>query len=789
MNARPVFLTCLQSFLSWRGLSRCVYRFLPVMIIVLFSPSAFATDAQQERQVAPAQSMEAGAKWFAAGNFEKAIEHWTQAVRAYQAAGNVEGQVLAVVQSVQAYAALGRYPAALDGLQTALALAEKTGNQSLIAVVTGALGNTVALAGRAGEAEHLLRSSIEIATRAENAQVAASARNNLGNLLAAQERFKEAAVFYDSAIASAREAGNRPLTMLASTNLGRTLVESKNYDEAAALLTDVQQGVNGLAANHDKAYVLISLGRLYARLAATPDPQRSEWRRRAYAAFNDALSIGDTIGDERARSYALGYLGQLYEQAQRYDDALQLTQRAIFAAQQADAPEALYRWYWQSGRVLKTQGETEQAILAYQHAVQTLQGFRQDLTADYGSARASFRQSVGPVYFELADLLLQRSAAESDAAKVRQYLVDARDTVELLKQAELEDYFQDDCVARLRAKITGIDQLAERTAAVYPVILEDRLELLVSFSDGMKRFTVPVSAATLTQDVRTFRKQLETRTTHRYYVQARTLYDWLIKPIEGELETHKVDTLVFVPDGALRTIPLAALHDGKQFLISKYAVAVTPGLQLTDPRPLPRENIELLANGLTESVQGFPPLPYVGEELSSIKQLYARSTVLQDQEFLAPKMEQQLSRTPYSIVHIASHAQFDSDLTKTFLLTYESKLSMDALEDFIGLTQFRDNAVELLTLSACQTAAGDDRAALGLAGVAVKAGARSALATLWSVNDPASAKLVYEFYRQLQLPSMSKAKALQQAQLAVLEDVRYRHPAYWSPFLLIGNWL
>lgn len=789
MNTRSAFPIPTTLFLSRHRLNRCARWFLPVTFFVLFSSSAFVAVAQQERQVAPAESMEAGAKSFAAGNFEKAIEHWTQAVRAYQAAGNVEGQALAVVQSVQAYAALGRYPAALEGLQSALALADKTGNQSLIAAVTSALGNTYALAGRADEAEQLLRSSIEIATRAENAQVAASARNNLGNLLAAQDRFKEAAVFYGGAITTAREAGNQSLTMLASTNLARTLVESKNYDEAAALLTDVQQEVNVLPVNHDKAYVLISLGRLYARLAAIFDPQRSEWGRRAYAAFNDALSIGDAIGDERARSYALGYLGQLYEEAQRYDDALQLTQRAIFAARQADAPEALYRWYWQAGRALKTQGETEQAILAYQHAVQTLQGFRQDLTADYGSARASFRQSVGPVYFELADLLLQRSAAESDALKVRQYLVDARDTVELLKQAELEDYFQDDCVARLRAKITGIDQLAERTAAVYPVILEDRLELLVSFSDGMQRFTVPVAAATLTKDVRTFRRQLETRTTHRYYVQARTLYDWLIKPIERELETRKIDTLVFVPDGALRTIPFSALHDGKQFLISMYAVAVTPGLQLTDPRPLPRENIELLANGLTESVQGFPPLPYVGEELSQIKQLYANSTVLQDREFVVPKMEQQLSRTPYSIVHIASHAQFDSDVTKTFLLTYESKLSMDALEDFIGLTRFRDNAVELLTLSACQTAAGDDRAALGLAGVAVKAGARSALATLWPVNDPASAKLVSGFYRELQIPANSKAKALQQAQLEVLEDVRYRHPAYWSPFLLIGNWL
>jgi CHAT domain-containing protein len=154
-----------------------------------------------------------------------------------------------------------------------------------------------------------------------------------------------------------------------------------------------------------------------------------------------------------------------------------------------------------------------------------------------------------------------------------------------------------------------------------------------------------------------------------------------------------------------------------------------------------------------------------------------------------PNMEKDLEATPYSIVHIASHGQFSADVDKTFLLTYEDRLSMTKLEQFLGLSKFRTEPVELLTLSACETAAGDDRAALGLAGVAIKAGARSAVATLWTVNDPASALVVSEFYRALRDPAVSKAKALQQAQLSALKDPRYRHPNYWSAFLLIGNWL
>ena len=193
-------------------------------------------------------------------------------------------------------------------------------------------------------------------------------------------------------------------------------------------------------------------------------------------------------------------------------------------------------------------------------------------------------------------------------------------------------------------------------------------------------------------------------------------------------------------------------------------------------------------NGLTKSVQGFPPLTHVGEELDAIHQAYG-GRVLKDEEFRLTNLQQALSSVPYSIVHIASHGQFAGTVDNTFLLTFDDKLTLDRLERLMALSQYRELPVELLTLSACQTAAGDERAALGLAGIAVKAGARSAVATLWSTNDRASFLLVAAFYQQLQDRRLSKAKALQQAQLTLLADRRYGHPGYWSPFLLIGNWL
>jgi CHAT domain-containing protein len=266
------------------------------------------------------------------------------------------------------------------------------------------------------------------------------------------------------------------------------------------------------------------------------------------------------------------------------------------------------------------------------------------------------------------------------------------------------------------------------------------------------------------------------------------LYDWLLRPLEADLTASRIDTLVFVPDGPLRTIPMAALHDGKQYLIEKYALAITPGLSLTDPRPIDRAHAKMLTVGVSEAVQGFPPLPNVAAELQLLRGFFKGTTLL-DREFLVSALEKELKDEPFTIVHIASHAQFSSDAGKTFLLAFDGKLTMDRLAQFVGLLKFRDDPLELLTLSACETAEGDDRAALGLAGVAIKAGARSALATLWNINDPASAELVGEFYRGLQDPSISRATALRRAQLKMLGDPRYDHPGFWSPFLLINNWL
>jgi len=300
-----------------------------------------------------------------------------------------------------------------------------------------------------------------------------------------------------------------------------------------------------------------------------------------------AVAVSEQLGDSLAHSYALGHLASLYESKRQYQEALNLTRRAIFSAQLVVAPEALFQWHWQAGRLMKKLGQPDEAIAAYRRAVYALQSIRSELTSAYGSTPASFRESIGPVYFELADLLLQRSASLA-APEQEKYLREARDAVELFKVGELRDYFRDDCVDAARSRVKGLEIVSKTAAVIYPIILPDRTELLVSLPKGLKRFVAPVSAEGLTREVRAFREFLEKRSTLEFLPHAQQLYDWLIRPLEPALVESSIDTLVFVPDGPLRTIPVSALHDGKEYLISKFAVATTPSLTLTDPRPLRR---------------------------------------------------------------------------------------------------------------------------------------------------------------------------------------------------------
>jgi CHAT domain-containing protein len=681
-------------------------------------------------------TLDEGLRAYQRGAFDEAAAQWQKAGEEFRRQANVPSQIKAMTDLAAAYQALGQQKRAVQVLEEAVEIAEHSGDRKTSMLAKSRLGAALVLNLRFERAEKLLRESLESARGEGDSQTTAGILNELGNLLAAKQKYSEALAAFRESADLARES-NRLIAAQALCNAAATAAIAGMSRDSQGLNGDALKLIEGLKASHDKALLLITTAQTDRNLKT----DRSILRARE--SLLSALQIAEAIGDRRAETYVLGYLGELYEQDKQFDAALSFSRRAAFAAQEAEMPEALYRWEWQSGRVLKAQGKADEAIAAYRRAVQTLQPIRHDITLGYGNARAhaTFRDAQGPMFFELADLLFAQADKAADPEQAQQFLREARDTVEQLKAVELEDYFHDECVNVVRAKTRALETVDERTAIVYVVPFADRTELLVSLASGMKRFKVPASAETLTAEVRQFRRNLETRSTYAYLEQAEELYGWLIKPIHELLTEKRIETLVFVPDGALRTIPLASLYDGKQFLIQEFAVAVAPGLSLVEPRPLEQKKVHLLLGGLSEGVQGFPPLDFVPGELKSIEPLY-RSRTLLNEDFVLPALREKLTEEQYSIVHIASHGQFGRDASQTFVLTHDAKLTLNDLEAMIRPSQYRGQPVEMLVLSACQTAAGDDRAALGLAGVAVKAGARSALATLWFVNDQSTSVLV-----------------------------------------------
>jgi CHAT domain-containing protein len=782
----PIHLS--HAHCAWGRQSLVILLFLLIIGNLLLWPSPLLAQSPSLPGDSTAEKYRSqGLSAFRRGAFEQAVLDWKEAARLYEKEGKPDKQREALTLLSQAYQYIGQYKEALKILESLLTFAEKSGDRTQTASVLGNLGNLHITLGPPEKAFQYLNAGLFMAKEVGDSGLSAMILNNLGNFFITQKKQSEALGAYLESMTLAKKSGNELLATRARTNAAMASLQNGQFKDSKALLDRAFDETRGLESSHDKAYGLINIGLTYDHLRSHLT-EKNDLLINASLAFHEALRIAEAIGDLRALSYACGYLGTVLEDQKQYQEAMKFTRRAALVAQQVNAPESLYLWQWQTGRLFKTIGETGEAISAYRNCIYTLQSIRQEMPTCYGTPQISYRESVEPIYFGFVDLLLRHSASLQKGEQVEPFLLEAREAVELLKVAELRDYFQDECMGAARLRMTKLDTVSKSTVVIYPLILPDRTELLVSLPSGLKRYSVEVRGEVLTMEVRRFREKLEKRTTWEYLRHAQKLYDWLIRPLEPDLISMATDTLVFVPDGPLRTIPMAALHDGKQFLIQKYAVAVTPGLNLTDPHPIRRGNIKVLFAGLTEEVQGFPSLPSVADELQAVQGLYGGYSMM-NQDFLVRNLEKELRNKQLTIIHIASHGQFESDVKKSFLLTFDGKLTMDQLEQYIGLFKFREDPLELLTLSACETAVGDDRAALGLAGIAIKSGARSALATLWYIEDRSTSELMAEFYRQLKDPATSRAMALQRAQIKLLKDRSYDHPGYWSPFLLINNWL
>jgi CHAT domain-containing protein len=521
-----------------------------------------------------------------------------------------------------------------------------------------------------------------------------------------------------------------------------------------------------------------------------------------------ALKQSQRLDDQKSQTNALGYLASISQEMGNTTEAVRLTEAALHQISAFDAPELTYLWQWQLGRLYQVQAKTTEAITSYTSAFNILQSLRRDLVTADSDLQFAFRDSVEPVYRELVDLLLKSATPSPENLKL------ARDVIESLQLAELNNFFREAC---LDAHPQSIDQLDSKAAVIYGIILPKRLAVILSLpGKPLRYFATELKAnsnlmanaqesqapgkpalgrqALGSQEVENTVGDLFA--TLNPFVDSpdplqpqQKIYNWLIRPAAAELENNHIKTLVFVLDGVLRGVPVAVLHDGSQYLVEKYSLALTPGLQLLSSRPLAFEKLRILAAGVSEARDGFASLPGVKQEVTEISEILPTETLLNN-EFTRDRLRAKIENAPFPIVHLATHAQFSSRADDTFLLTWSERVNVKNLDNFLRKRSIKTRQpIELLILSACQTAVGDKRATLGLAGVAVRSGARSTMATLWAVQDQSTADLMVQFYKSLNQPHVSKADALRQGQLSLLHSTEYKHPYYWAPFVLVGNWL
>ncbi|MEE3716339.1 CHAT domain-containing protein, partial [Tumidithrix elongata RA019] len=483
------------------------------------------------------------------------------------------------------------------------------------------------------------------------------------------------------------------------------------------------------------------------------------------------------------------------------------------------------------GYTLNAQSQAEIAILFFKESVKVRESIRNDLKKLSREEQQSFTKTVADTYRTLADLLLKQGR-----------VTEALQVLDLLKIQELEDYLKNVKGSDRTAKgvellepekaISGqllaisyekipelnrdlankiqqlpkseinkvpdyLQKLPQGAVLIYPLILDDRLEIIVFSANTLPvNRTVAIKKAEFEKLIADYRADLRDYTSIDVKDSSKKLYDILIKPIEADLKLAKATTILYAPDGKLRYIPLAALYDGKQWLVEKYRVNNLIAYSLFDPDSKPQANLRIFAGAFGgkggETRFRFSGLPATISEVDRIAAIFTNTTKLIEGEFTATATKSKV--VGQAIVHFATHAQFKSGspLDSYVLFGDGSKVTLAEINEW----NLKDT--DLVILSACETGlggSGNGAEILGFGYQVQRAGAKASIASLWTVSDGGTQLLMESFYGNLQKGNVSMSTSLREAQLTMIRrpvkqgEINYNHPYYWSAFVLIGNGL
>jgi len=735
---------------------------------------------------------------------------------------------------------------------------------------TTQLALSLVQAGRLADAERILKTVQSASNGAENAAITLA----LGNVAMAEHDPRRAGDLYRTALAAAQPSGN-DVGVFAQLNLARLQPAPQKletlerlYSEVAALVdpgtraqgffslgiqaaaaVDLRlaplepPSAPGAAAADAPALDAPASGATTAEApesgapagapAADVNKARSDWMLQvAYNSLRQASDLAQATGDAFLRVEVADAVAQLYESQDRFAEAMQLNRIALALADHMDLGQVealLVRLEWRAARLQQRLGDDSSALASYLRASRHLEAIRHDLPIDDEAGASTYQTLLKPIFTNLLDLMLRDVDRTEDGGQPKR-LGSVMDALELTHQAEMQDYLGDRC------SVESIKQRADApldagVAVLYTIVLHDRLEVVVRTNAGVTHHAVPIAASELETQIGQFRRELADTGSTRYLPTAQRFYRWFIGPFESQLKRWGVHELVIVPDGYLRLIPFAALHDGRQFVAERYSVSTVTGLTMTEsgggresqtlsllaglssPGPVvntliamgfldatasgraaarralartPAEGAHAPAESAGESaLRAELALPGVKTEIDELSAL-GRAKPLMNDQFTVARFEQEVATGRYRMIHVASHGFFGNSAQDSFLLAFDNVIRMDDLQRVIADNGNHGGAIDLLTLSACETAEGNDRAPLGFAGAAIRARARSVVGTLWPVNDAAASRFMEVFYLGMQ--QHAKAEAFAAAQRSLIGTPEFAHPYFWAPITLIGNW-
>lgn len=792
------------------------------------------------------------------GNYNQGLEYLQQALAIFRedslqdnsTARIWKGRTLDQMGLI--YSLLGQYPQAFASAEQALIINRKVGDRIWEGRTLNNLANLYASLGQNTKALKLYQQALVIHQEIGNEPEVGVTLANMGAIHSFLEQYTQALNYYNQALVINQKIGDRAREAASLNGIGQVYRNLKQYAKALEYYQQALEIGRKINDKRREGATLTSIGVVSFLLKQYPKALESYQQALAISTeigYKELTGvnfflIGRTLEVENQRELAIVFYKQsvnIIEEIRKDIGKLSKQQQQSYIENYTVIYRILADLLLKKDRILEAQQVLD--LLKLQELDDYLENVRGNEKTARGLSTTLQEQQVKEGYEaivnkgiklgkELAEL--QKIPVDKRSSAQQQRILELRKAEQEITK-EFSEFLKSPTVTALVAQlrqVTGdenlnlkdfnslrdnLQRLQQSAVILYPFILDDRLELILvtPYSPPIRR-TVNVKREELNRVIAEFHLSLKQPNSNVIPV-ANQLYNWLIKPIENDLAEAKTQTIIYAPDGQLRYIPLAALHDGKQWLVERFGINYITAASLTDLNTKRQEKMQVFAGAFTqgsytfkvgEQEFQFSGLPFAGREVENLAATIPGTTKLLNGQF---NRDSVLMMNDFSVVHLATHAAFVVGNPEDSFIMFGNG-DRATLRD---VESWSLPKVDLIVLSACETGVGgklgNGEEILGFGFQMQRTGAKAAIASLWPVSDGGTQVLINGFYSILQKGNISKAEALRQAQIALItgnhsafgqqrgivtaqrreesETRRLNHPYYWAPFILIGNGL